>query len=147
MAAIAPSSRTLFATRLLGSAGAVGPTGNCESTEHKSMRRPIPVNSFVRSFRDFISSIFARSAKPPLSPPFHPFFRGANSTFGNVTRLRTGRTRGRWQPCRYLESWQIVGKMVFGQTRENRNSENRRVFTGFMVGLGGLEPPTLPLSG
>jgi len=35
-----------------------------------SMRRPIPVKSFVCSFHDF--SHFFRSAKPPLSPPFHP---------------------------------------------------------------------------
>jgi len=35
-----------------------------------SMRRPVPVNSFFCSFRDFFH--FSHSAKPPLSPPFHP---------------------------------------------------------------------------
>jgi quercetin dioxygenase-like cupin family protein len=35
-----------------------------------SMRRPIPVKSVFCSFRDFF--YFSRSAKPPLSPPFHP---------------------------------------------------------------------------
>src|SRR5207253_1059360 len=34
------------------------------------MRRPIPVKSFFCS--PMISSFFFRSAKPPLSPPFHP---------------------------------------------------------------------------
>ncbi len=30
---------------------------------------------------------------------------------------------------------------------EKGKSENGRINTGFMVGLGGLEPPTSPLSG
>jgi len=34
------------------------------------MRRPIPVKSVFCSFYDFFH--FSRSAKPPLSPPFHP---------------------------------------------------------------------------
>ena len=34
------------------------------------MRRLIPVNSFFCSFMRFLP--FSRSAKPPLSPPFHP---------------------------------------------------------------------------
>src|SRR5215469_6149950 len=33
------------------------------------MRRPIPVKSFCGSFRTFFHFF---SAKPPLSPPFHP---------------------------------------------------------------------------
>src|SRR5436853_5945558 len=35
------------------------------------MRRQIPVKSFFASLHDFFLFFF-RSAKPPLSPPFHP---------------------------------------------------------------------------
>jgi len=41
-----------------------------KSPSTPSMRRPVPVNSFFCSFRDFFH--FSHSAKPPLSPPFHP---------------------------------------------------------------------------
>src|ERR671925_604427 len=39
-----------------------------------SMRRPIPVKSFLL-FPDFFH--FHRPAKPPLSPPFHPHSSGS----------------------------------------------------------------------
>src|ERR671923_499371 len=39
-----------------------------------SMRRPIPVKSFLL-FPDFFH--FPRPAKPPLSPPFHPHASGS----------------------------------------------------------------------
>ena len=55
---------------------------------------------------------------------------GGDSTFGSVTRRRTGRTRHHWHSYGYSGSSQIVEKMVFEQTRENRNRENRRVFAG-----------------
>ena len=41
--------------------------------ESSSMRRPIPVKSFFALFHNFLPfTNFFRSAKPPLSPPFHP---------------------------------------------------------------------------
>jgi len=42
---------------------------NAGRTSMPSMRRPVPVKSSC-CFHEFFS--FSRSAKPPLSPPFHP---------------------------------------------------------------------------
>src|SRR6516162_11787496 len=42
----------------------------------------------------------------------------------------------------------MVDKMVLREIPRKRKTEDSRVFTGdLMVGLGGLEPPTSPLSG
>jgi len=44
----------------------------------------------------------------------------------------------------YPYFWQIFGKMVFRGRFRNRESDKTPVFT--VSGLGGLEPPTSPLS-
>ena len=51
-----------------------------------SMRRPIPVKSFFCSLHDFFH--FSRSAKPPLSPPFHP-----HSYVSDVRSVQVGCSR------------------------------------------------------
>jgi hypothetical protein len=44
--------------------------------------------------------------------------------------------------------WQIFGKQLFeGECDGRQNSKYPHKYWGFMVGLGGLEPPTSPLSG
>jgi hypothetical protein len=43
--------------------------------------------------------------------------------------------------------WQIFGKQLFeGECDGPQNSKYPHKYWGFMVGLGGLEPPTSPLS-
>jgi hypothetical protein len=44
-----------------------------------------------------------------------------------------------------VDKW--LTKWLLEEFRGKGKSENSRVFTGLMVGLGGLEPPTSPLSG
>ena len=51
-----------------------------------SMSRPIPVKSFFCSLHDFFH--FSRSAKPPLSPPFHP-----HSYVSDVRSVQVGCSR------------------------------------------------------
>jgi len=69
------------------------------------MRRPIRVKTFEWSFPDFF---FFRSAKPPLSPPFHPhslvsdFSLGASWVFSIQQVLLSGK---RPPPPSYEGGW------------------------------------------
>src|SRR2546430_11372076 len=77
------------------------------------MRRPIPVKSFFCS--PMISSFFFRSAKPPLSPPFHPHSYVSDSRSVQVGCSRFSR-RCHLIIVLFLTFWVGIGRRHLSQS-------------------------------
>jgi hypothetical protein len=62
----------------------------------------------------------------------------------------TKKARNIWRASGWAcpDFWQIFGKQLFeGECDGRQNSKYPHKYWGVLVGLGGLEPPTSPLSG